>query len=728
MNRPRALLLALFLLATAGAVAILAGSGRPKRTPTPPANAPATAPAPSSNGGTADGAADPQLAPAYAPADLFSEDPDRALAAAATLDPSTLTLAELRRQQGLLAAHPAAYYRARSSWGIGNRELPVLFRETAKAGTVWTDDTPGDLGDTHRSFSPDSMATLVEAMAVADTGSFPAFLSYLKAMAETTSGAKRTAARGFLYALARRREAAHGRPPPPLDSIRLGKGDGGYPAGFVTLARAAWLDPSPDEAAVPADLFLLRLGRELSPGPADEAFLVDLARHGRTPEARAFATAALARLPGDAAEAVIREIAAGEDVAAAIAAYALATRGEPTRLRELAALPDTGPGDAWPGRPEVAAVLRLHAFPEEGVEAWKETVEAASRAGPDEPEPPGTLWLDPQDRADMEGHWGVRLTAADLDAMAAALAGADVSAGRVLSFYGRIWPDGLGGPAIDRVVAALPVQVKAWGNLSDLADLLARLEVRAPEKLRALLRGWAESGGGEVREQAYLYLGRLGGETSDPGRMEDLEREAAGADPERAWSALLEIGERMGLPPSLTSPHWFLPDEQTVAEFRRRLLADDPAGAAIALGGPLTQLGRVDDERVLAFLRERQKDCSVYWEATGGLALAGDPDARAEIVGLVRDARTGLLESIDDPGLLTLDGDPELVELWISRVDANCCHGLLALYVLKNTFPLLDVDYIPYDMAEVRARIERWWARHRGSFVWSRLVDGWVAR
>lgn len=756
MNRSRALLLALFPLAAAGAVALFLAPGRPETAPTPSPAPAATAPAPSGNGGRADAAASPAPGPAYAPADLFSGDPDRALAAAAALDPSTLTLAELRRQQGLLAEHPAVYYRAPSSWGIGNRELPVLFRETAKAGKVWTADTATDPGETHRSFLAGSMAALVEAMAAADSETFGELLSYLKWMAATNSGGKRAAARGFLYALARRREAARGRPPPPLESIRLGDGDGAYPAGFVALARTAWLDPAPDEAAVPTDLFLLRLGRELTPGPADESLLVDLARHGRSPEARVFATAALGRLPGEAAEAVLREIAAGEDVAAAIAAYSLATRGEPTRLRELAALPR---GSASPDRPVVAAVLRLHALPEEGLVAWKKAIETPPSEG-SSPGPPGEIWLDPEGRADLEGRFGIRLTAAELDAMAVALAGADVPLGTLLSFYGRIWPEGLRGPAIDRLLDALASARSEeggeleWMDEDALAHLLARVEVRAPDRLRDLLRGWARTTDAGLRETALRLLARLGdtgfvpetidryradvgafgfpptlGRMHDPRVREFLEAEATCGDAERESAAVAELLVWHGLAPAVARPLFaWVSGEETEEEVRRLALAGDAAGTALARGQPLALLGLIDDERVVPWLRERRKDREVYWEATGALALAGDPDARAELRGAIEDGRTWILEILDEQGVLTLGGDPELVELWISRIDANCCHGLVALAELASVFPLLDIGYIPRDMAEVRARIERWWARHRGNFAWSRLVDGWVER
>ncbi|MEN8150071.1 MAG: hypothetical protein ABFS86_09620 [Planctomycetota bacterium] len=94
----------------------------------------------------------------------------------------------------------------------------------------------------------------------------------------------------------------------------------------------------------------------------------------------------------------------------------------------------------------------------------------------------------------------------------------------------------------------------------------------------------------------------------------------------------------------------------------------------------------------------------------------------------IEDGRTWILEQIDDGAVLTFHADPEMVRLWISRIDSNCCHGLLALWVLRQTFPLLDTGYDLGNMAEVRSRIERWYARHEGRFAWSRLVDGRVAK
>ena len=725
------------------------------------------------------GATEPSVV-SYTPADLFSDDPERALAAAAALDPGGLNLAELRRQQSILVEHPAVYFGSRGAWGIGSVELPRLFIRTAEEGLVYLDAKGRErLIDTHRVWLPSSMDFLVEALGRSGPDTFPHFLDYLNHVSGVSGDGREAAAHGLLYAIERLYREARGEPLPTLADFYVGRPDHGLPDAFARLARFVWLDPKAAEVLgkqagyLPSPIFLLRWAHDLEPVPADIPFLVDLARRGSLKEARGWAVSALGKLDGASAELVIRDLAKGDDRVAALAAAALARRGEPGRLRELIAAGELG---------DLAGALRMKLFPEDEVTALADYMKAALTPDEDGEMPWAPLtsfWPDQSDRADLDAWWGVSVTAEDLDTLAAVVLDAPTSVTDLEIFYGGIHPDALRGPAIDKFIAALrefepgEEMYSPWGEMDVFARTLAPLEVRAPKKLNALLAHWVREGPESARVSALHLLAQLGDDRFVP-EMLDLWRELAGesdqwwgdsrppigrirdprvlafleeairtGDGEHAGAAIRALAEYHGLPPDVALAFFNfedLPSGPVEKEAVELLLSGDAVAAALHLeresGVDLAVLGLVDDPRVRELLTRRRTDRVspepdvgyVYWEATAALAMLGDPEARAEVVGAIRDGRTWIIEQFDAHALPTLGGDPELVEIWLSRIDSNCCHGLLALWSLCMTYPLLDIDYDLSNMAEVRAITERWYARHRGRFAWSRLANGWVPR
>ena len=76
--------------------------------------------------------------------------------------------------------------------------------------------------------------------------------------------------------------------------------------------------------------------------------------------------------------------------------------------------------------------------------------------------------------------------------------------------------------------------------------------------------------------------------------------------------------------------------------------------------------------------------------------------------------------------LFTLNGDPEFVDAWIARLDANCCTSWHAQAVLKATYPTFPFSHVPGGAGRTRRGAEAWFARHKGAFVWSPILAGWI--
>jgi hypothetical protein len=175
-----------------------------------------------------------------------------------------------------------------------------------------------------------------------------------------------------------------------------------------------------------------------------------------------------------------------------------------------------------------------------------------------------------------------------------------------------------------------------------------------------------------------------------------------------------------------------------VAEWRRRrATAPDPAGEAEALlaalgrgeepGPSVARLGRLGarGRPVLERLR-RDRESGLRWAATAGLAISGDVAARAEFLAMLRADRISIFDTELDEVGLTLDGDPEVLDHWLSRTDANCCLRFRADQALRSLHPTMPEADTVADTDDGVRRVREWFARWRGRLRWSRLAGGWV--
>jgi hypothetical protein len=114
----------------------------------------------------------------------------------------------------------------------------------------------------------------------------------------------------------------------------------------------------------------------------------------------------------------------------------------------------------------------------------------------------------------------------------------------------------------------------------------------------------------------------------------------------------------------------------------------------------------------------------LYWQGTAGLALLGDADARAELLALVREGRTGMYDHVlPDPLLLTCNADPEFIAAWIGLLESNCCLAWRAQETLTALYPTLPVEAGRSGISTSAEVAE--WLRSR-TFRFSSLVQAWL--
>lgn len=207
-----------------------------------------------------------------------------------------------------------------------------------------------------------------------------------------------------------------------------------------------------------------------------------------------------------------------------------------------------------------------------------------------------------------------------------------------------------------------------------LDHILPLIEVAAPEAFEELLRAWTGPDDVDLRTQR------------------EWERHGRRPDPAREAEALLDAIER----------------------------GEDPAGP-VAHVGLLGDRGRPALERV-----RRARHLGLYWPATAGLAISGDAAARSEFLAFLREDRIAVYDTDWDDVGFTLNGDPEALEHWRSRLDANCCLRFCADQALRRWYPTMPRGNTVADTDDAVRRARAWWNRWKDRFRWSRLADGWV--
>lgn len=659
-------------------------------------------------------------------AGLRSNDDKVAYLAARALDADCLDLEEVRLQARILVAH-AGWVRdpdaVRPGWAqegrlpIGAPDLPALWKTACSV-----EDMPGareQLTYYHRALLPEHIPAIVELLERAGPEVFLALLDTLRLVADYTDEHRATAARGFLYGLERLRAERAGRPAPRMAEIA---GDPLSKSAFLVLARACWLGPDGfnvegAHSLYPPRGWILRWAREVPLATEDVRFLSDVAllvdETGGESEAVSWAIRGLAVL--GARDALLD---LGDD---ARAAAGLARLGEPARLLELLREDDS----------LLPTWLAFEVMP----------VEARRRRLGEILLDPGFGDIEPLARYDAEAEYGVRIREEDLAWIGANLLAIDAHPERVASYFAQVYPEGMTAEVARDVARRLR---DAPADADGLDGILARIEVVDREALVGLLDHWGARG----RKEALPALARLGearhvpamiatfadGEFDDPSvlgrvrdpRVEEHLRAQAASGNDEAVPALAVL---YALPEPLI---WFLMDP-TEAQ-RNLVLERDPVGAVLhalrdgipdAYLSSIARLGLAKDERAVAFLRDlrEKRHLGLYWAGTAGLALGGDEEARRELGGVMREGRTWLLDGILDGDVLTMGGEEEWIDLWVSRINTNCCLSYDAISILLDVFPTIPLVHDKIIDFGRKDRFARAWLG-RSAFRGSRILGG----
>ncbi len=299
-----------------------------------------------------------------------------------------------------------------------------------------------------------------------------------------------------------------------------------------------------------------------------------------------------------------------------------------------------------------------------------------------------------------------------------------------------------------------PADDEEWRRVE---SLLPRLEVAAPDAVDALLRRWSEPADGPRRTAILGLRMRRGhddcvpglltawpgmgapvalGRVRDPRVREFLEARVAGAGRD-AGEATGALAAWHGLPEALATllgPAGSGAGDGAV-RIRRLVLEGKPEEAVLAIAEEGEELGRAigrlgllgQKARPLLDRYRRERHRGLYWPATAGLAIAGDAAARAEFLAFLREDRIGVHDAQCDAVGFTLNGDPEALAHWRSRVGSNCCLWFHAESVLRPWFPTMPPGENRVGDPEGMEFLTRlWWELQEGRFRWSRLADGWV--
>jgi hypothetical protein len=517
------------------------------------------------------------------------------------------------------------------------------------------------------------------------------------------------------------------------------------------LAEATWglapdggfgeerIDAAQVSAGAPR-CWLHRWAKEIPLTEADRPFVARAAAGADGLRARAWAVRRL----GD--EVALREIAAGDDEVAFLAAAELARRGDRTELDGI------GETFLWHADRELARQDWVRRFREEQQQA-KEDV--------DRGETPWTqTGLFPEDPVATEAEWGIRIAPEDLAWIGEQLVALGAPAELLAWYYADVNPAALTAEVARRVLAELrppdPV-VLSW----PVEEFLGLCEVRDRAAVVDLLNRWAGSEAG--RDHALALLAKLGetahaaemieawdgwgfeqwflGRVRDP-RVETFLRERA-LEPEPE-GALDELSTFHGVAdPGFSDRDEFLEADWSREPFAgaRRLLVEGKAVEAVlhlAERDELKEwaaatLAGNRDPRALAFLRRMREEQwrGVYWVATAALATSGDAPAMEEWRAFVRDDRIWLFDALTrwsrTWSVLTAGGDDALVRHWVSRINTNCCLKFHAYSTLSQLYPTIPLgNEGPGDWGQKGKTVRAWFDQHAGRFRRSEVLGGFV--
>jgi hypothetical protein len=142
-----------------------------------------------------------------------------------------------------------------------------------------------------------------------------------------------------------------------------------------------------------------------------------------------------------------------------------------------------------------------------------------------------------------------------------------------------------------------------------------------------------------------------------------------------------------------------------------RVLEPDPDAALRGLPGEVAT--EIPPPRPVRRLAER--------------ARAGDAAARREFLALLAEDRIHVLHDLLEIREATLDGDPEALAYWRSRIGTNCCLGGYASRACSAWFPTMPRDEgSAGDGVDVETRVRTWWERWKDRLRPSRISGGLV--
>jgi hypothetical protein len=288
-----------------------------------------------------------------------------------------------------------------------------------------------------------------------------------------------------------------------------------------------------------------------------------------------------------------------------------------------------------------------------------------------------------------------------------------------LASIGRFVPGARTREIAERAATLLSQRPPRTGDEAEfLGYALPFLEVGAPGACVSLLRKMAASKVEAVRESGLRSLVALG----DRGCPDLLDPYLARLAADFEIDALAQYD---GLPPGTR----LLPtDEKPIVEL---LLAGEPVEAVLACfrqeGGGVSGAGWVKDERIRDWLLSLRRDRSAgrYAEATGQLAIYGDPEARAETWAALTTGRYRWVDN-SDSDVMTLGHDWSTIPFWISELESNCCRFCVVAQVFEDLFGIDPMDFTHsrrFTPAEV---VAEFWAGHSGDLVFSRLAGRYV--
>ncbi len=696
----------------------------------------------------------------------LSDDPAVAKVAAAAIGAEYLSLAEIHYQMSLLGGNvEAAVGRATYAWGLtgvapaGIPDVVPLWEAVLQRA-----DPPSSevLDDLHRVTVPAHLPGLVPLLERAKGNVLWSLDWVVDLVADFdrsdtyVDAARQGVLLGFRRLKAWRVADAPARP--VSVSSRDWSGEG-LPTGFLELARAAFgLDPRPDAGGAPDGAtawrppvpWLLRQARALEPAAKDVPFLTDLlwSEDAWLP-VRLWAMRGLARVAPETAAAELVKVVEANGDALPLAASVLAGLGRTEAWDALATADEPS---------EAVRILDWAVDPIAARERW------LARFRAEEPifllDGDRPLALDRRARSRYEAEWGVRIPDEHVAWIADRLRGAEVHPLAAAVFEARALPERVtperAAEIADRLASMAAFGDASWFSTRGVERVLPALEVANPDALRGLLAAWAKrlSGGdlGEVRRlQATLcdasdvpallaaasgwdaQLWALGF-VHDERVVAFLDARLDDANPETAFGAFQALCVARGVAPpvveSVSSPAGGTDGAawgDAVASLRR----GDATGALLALRPDSPLVGRIRDPRVVSYLQRLRDagDRTGYWPATAGLALEGDPDARAELLGVVREGRMAFFDSLlqsPEGAVPTLDGDPEFLAAWAERVESSCCLGWAAEEVaLRARFPTIPIA-AGIDGDSTTAEAKAWLDRSRGHFAYSRILHGWL--